>query len=165
MGAFERTTGFFGLASCRGGRCLALGRSRSSLRNQAAFTLVEVLAALLFMALVIPVAVDGLRVASRASVVGQRKAIAARIAQQVLNEQVVAGQGTGAAMAGVRREGDVDYSWMVKAETWAQGQAQAQNMVFQMSPMQMLTVQVNFPVQGQQYNVHLSTLVGMGTSQ
>jgi hypothetical protein len=126
---------------------------------------VEVLAALLFMALVIPVAVDGLRVASRASVVGQRKAVAARIAGQVLNEQVVAGQSTGAAITGVHREGGVDYSWMVKLEGWTQGQAQAQNLVFQMSPMQMVTVQVNFPVQGQLYNVHLSTLVGTASSQ
>src|SRR5690242_4419021 len=89
------------------------------------FTLVEVLAALLFMALVIPVAVDGLRVASRASVVGQRKSIAARIAQQVLNEQVVAGQGLGAAVSGVTRESNVDYAWMVKQEVWSQSQAQS----------------------------------------
>jgi type II secretory pathway pseudopilin PulG len=120
------------------------------------FTLVEVLAALLFMALVIPVAVDGLRVASRASVVGQRKAVAARIAQRVLNEQIVAGQG-GAALSGVTRENNVDYAWVVKLDVWAQ--AQMQSMLLQLSPMQLVTVQVDFPVQGRVYDVRLCTLM------
>src|ERR1051325_5023045 len=101
------------------GNCRHLrGPGRS--RHTAGFTLVEVLASLLFMALVIPVAVDGLRVASRASVVGQRKAVAARIAQQVLNEQVVAGHGMGATLSGVTREDNVDYAWAVKQEIWTQ---------------------------------------------
>lgn len=137
------------------------GGGRPVGRRCAGFTLVEVLAALLFMALVIPVAVDGLRVASRASVVGQRKAVAARIAERVLDEQVVAAQGVGAAMAGVTRENNVDYSWMVKQEMWVQNQAQS--MLLPLSPMQMLTVQVRFPVQGQLYDVHLSTLIGTPT--
>ena len=37
-------------------------------RRQAAFTLVEVLAALTFMAIVVPVAIQGVRVANRAGV-------------------------------------------------------------------------------------------------
>lgn len=137
------------------------GCLRPARRPYAGFTLVEVLAALLFMALVIPVAVDGLRVASRASVVGQRKAVAARIAERVLDEQVIAAQGVGAAMAGVTRENNVDYSWMVKQEMWVQNQAQS--MVLQLSPMQVLSVQVRFPVQGQLYDVRLSTLIGTPT--
>ena len=79
-------------------RPVGLGSTKCAMKFgtkcQAGFTLAEVLAALLFMAVVIPVAVDGLRVASRASVLGQRKAVAARIAESVLNEQVVASQGT-----------------------------------------------------------------------
>src|SRR6187401_1688498 len=50
--------------------------NKSAKRVRAAFTLVEVLAALAFMAIVIPVAVDGLRVANLAGQVGQRKAVA-----------------------------------------------------------------------------------------
>jgi prepilin-type N-terminal cleavage/methylation domain-containing protein len=140
---------------------VSCGQSRPLRSHCRGFTLVEVLAALLFMALVIPVAVDGLRVASRASVVGQRKAVAARIAQQVLSEQVIASQGGGAAMSGVTREANVDYAWMVRQDMWAQNQAQS--MVLALQPMQVLTVQVSFPVQGQQYNVHLSTLVNVGS--
>src|SRR6478735_6417980 len=64
--------------------------SASSCRRlQAGFTLAEVLAALLFMAIVIPVAVQGLRIASRAGSLSERKAIAARLADSKLNELVV----------------------------------------------------------------------------
>ena len=54
--------------------------------NRAGFTLAEVLAALVFMAIVVPVAVEGLRVANLAGQVGQRKTVAARVADRVLNE-------------------------------------------------------------------------------
>src|SRR6266513_339917 len=62
---------------------------RSALRHEAAFTLAEVLAALLFMAIVIPVAVQGLRIASRAGSVAERKSAAARVAEKILNENLV----------------------------------------------------------------------------
>ena len=59
---------------------------------RAGFTLAEVLAALAFMAIVIPVAVRGLQIASRAGVIAQRKSIAARVGERVINEVVVARQ-------------------------------------------------------------------------
>ncbi len=67
------------------GACLDPGRRAS----QAAFTLAEVLAALLFMAIVIPVAVEGLHIASLAGAVAARKGPAARIALQVLDDNLV----------------------------------------------------------------------------
>jgi general secretion pathway protein I len=127
-------------------------------RTRSGFTLAEVLAALLFMAVVIPVAVDGLRVASRASVVGQRKAIAARIAETVLNEQVVTSQSLGAAQSGVVQENNVDYRWTIRMDLWDQNQNQSQALL-QVNPMQVMTVEVDFPVQGKEYNVRLSTLL------
>ena len=54
-------------------------------RGRAGFTLAEVLAALLFMAIVIPVAVQGLQIASRAGSVSERKALGARLAESKLN--------------------------------------------------------------------------------
>ena len=72
---------------------------------RAGFTLVEVLAALAFMAIVIPVAVDGLRVANQAGQVGQRKAVAARIAERVLNEMVITGQFRSPTQGGTVQEG------------------------------------------------------------
>src|SRR5213075_2400473 len=87
-------------------------------RAQAAFTLAEVLAALAFMAIVIPVAVNGLRVANRAGEVGQRKAVATRIADRVLNEWTVTGASQTPAQSGAVSEGGAQYRWTVRSETW-----------------------------------------------
>ena len=115
--------------------------------RRAGFTLAEVLAALTFMAIVIPVAVQGLRIANLAGQVGQRKAVAVRVAERVLNELVVSGQLQGAAQNGTLRQGSQEYRWSLRSEQWRE------------DAMRLVTVQVVFPVQGQDYDVHLSTLV------
>ena len=120
-------------------------------RARAAFTLVEVLAALAFMAIVIPVAVDGLRIANRAGQVGQRKAVAARIAERVLNEVVITGQFRSTTQSGTVQEGVQAYQWIMRSEPWP------------MDAMLLVTVQVNFPVQGREFDVRLSTLVDNST--
>ena len=116
-----------------------------------AFTLAEVLAALAFMAIVIPVAVNGLRVANLAGQVGQRKAVAARIAERVLNERSVNGASQGTAQSGTVREGAEQYRWSIRTETWNQ------------DTMKLVTVQVTYPVQGQDYDVRVSTLASNST--
>src|ERR1051325_1427756 len=116
-------------------------------RGRAAFTLVEVLAALLFMAIVIPAAVEGLRVANLAGQVGQRKAVAARIAERMLNELMVSGQLRSTTQKGVVQEGTQQFQWDLRSEPWSQ------------DAMRLVTVQVTFPVQGRDYDVQLSTLV------
>ncbi len=58
-------------------------------RARSAFTLAEVLAALAFMAIVIPVAIQGLRVAGQAGEVAIRKSQAARIADKIINQSMV----------------------------------------------------------------------------
>ena len=63
-------------------------KARASQATASGFTLAEVLAALVFMAIVIPVALSGLSVASRAGEVSVRKAEAALVAERVLNENV-----------------------------------------------------------------------------
>lgn len=120
-------------------------------RARAAFTLVEVLAALAFMAIVIPVAVDGLRIANLAGQVGQRKAAAARIADRMLNELAVTGQFQSPTQSGTVQEGVTAFQWSMRSEPWP------------MDSMRLVTVQVNFPVQGREYNVRLSTLVDNST--
>src|ERR1051325_10328086 len=121
---------------------------RSALRRQAAFTLAEVLAALLFMAIVIPVAMQGLRIASRAGSVAERKAVGARLAERKLNELIVTGQWQSAAQKGTVREGLQEYQWQLQSEPWSEDGA-----------MRQLTVQVDVPVQGREYPVAVSTLV------
>ncbi|MCC7375434.1 MAG: hypothetical protein IT581_12335 [Verrucomicrobiales bacterium] len=111
------------------------------------FTLAEVLAALAFMAIVIPVAVSGLRVASLAGQVGQRKAIAARIGQKALNEWRVSNQGGAGLPRGTVYQDNSEYEWSLKSESWVEG------------TMRLVTVTVVYQVQGQDYDVQLSTLI------
>ncbi|MBN2507825.1 MAG: hypothetical protein JXQ71_14140 [Verrucomicrobia bacterium] len=114
---------------------------------RAGFTLAEVLAALLFMAIVIPVAVEGVRIASLAGQTGQRKAVAARIADCVLNELVVTRAWQSGAPHGIVRERSTDYEWEMRLEPWDEG------------VLRQLTVEVLFLVQGRPFDVRLSTLV------
>lgn len=117
-------------------------------RGETGFTLAEVLAAMLFMAIVIPVALQGLRIASRAGVVSERKALAVRLAENKLNEVVVTRQWESAAQKGTIQEGFQNYTWQLQSEPWAEDGA-----------MRLLTVHVTVPVQGEDYDVHVSTLV------
>src|SRR5512140_1594964 len=85
-----------------------------------AFTLVEVLAALLMMAIIIPVAMEGMSVASRVGVLGQRKAVAMRVAERVLNELIVESQSQQSSASGTAVEGDASYPWSMHVENWTE---------------------------------------------
>jgi len=127
-------------------------RKRSARRpgGVEAFTLAEVLAALMFMAIVIPVALQGLRIAGRAGEVAERKREAARVAERVLNESIVTTNWNKSAMSGTVTEADREYNWTLRTESWTEATT--------LSAMRLLTVEVDYPVQGQKYSVALSTL-------
>ena len=144
--------------------------------RQAAFTLVEVLAALLFMAIVIPVAVEGLQIASRAGEVAQRKAEAARVADRILNESIVTTNYAQSTQSGTVFEGLREFHWTLQSAAWSQGSTNqalpgqsSSGQVNSVQPtvnqftagqiaMNLLTVVVTYPVQGRDYSVSLSTL-------
>jgi type II secretory pathway component PulJ len=121
---------------------------RAGKRRCAGFTLAEVLAALLFMAIVIPVAMQGLMIASRAGSVSERKATGARLAENKLNELVVTGQWQSAAQRGTIEEGLQSYPWRLQADPWRED-----------GDMRLVSVIVTVPVQGQDYEVQITTLV------
>ena len=121
--------------------------SNSVKRTRAAFTLAEVLAALLFMAIVIPVALEGLRIASLAGQVGERKAVAARVADRVLSELAVAGSLPSGDNGSVT-EGPHEYQWTIESAAWVED-----------SELQETTVRVVYFVQGREYEVAVSTLM------
>lgn len=123
-------------------------RRSSFVISEGGFTLAEVLAAMLFLAIVIPVAMQGLQIASRAGVISERKALAARLAESKLNELVVTGEWQSSATKGTIFEGLQSYAWQLVAEPWSVDGA-----------MRLLTVHVTVPVQGQDYDVQVSTLV------
>jgi Tfp pilus assembly protein PilV len=115
--------------------------------NRAAgFTLVEVLAALLFLAIVIPTAVEALHIATLSGEVAARKSAAARVADRVLNESLVMTNWSSGAQSGTASEGALQFNWTMTSQTWPQ------------DTMQLLTVEVKYPAQGKTYSVKLSTL-------
>src|SRR5277367_5723084 len=112
----------------------------------AAFTLAEVLAAMLLLAIVIPAAVEALHVSSLTGEVAARKGAAARIADRILNESLVTTNWSSSAQSGTVTEGVLDFRWTLTSQTWSQ------------DSMQMLTAEVKFQAQGKDYSVKLSTL-------
>jgi hypothetical protein len=112
----------------------------------AAFTLAEVLAALLFLAIVIPTAVEALHVASLAGEVAVRKSAAARVADRILNESLVTTNWSSGLQNGTVTEGILDLRWKLTSQNWSS------------DSMQLLTAEVTFSAQGKDYSVKLSTL-------
>jgi type II secretory pathway component PulJ len=111
-----------------------------------------VLAAMVFLAIVLPVAIEGLQIASRAGTLSERKCAAARTAERVLNEYVVTRDCQRMARTGTVQEGAIAYLWTVQEDTWSE------------DTMAEITVVVQFGVQGFEHTVYLATLVDSSTS-
>jgi type II secretory pathway pseudopilin PulG len=118
-------------------------------RRRAGFTLAEVLAAMLFLALVIPAAVESLRIASLAGEVAARKSAAARVADRILNESLVMTNWTGGTQSGTIDEGALTFRWTLTSQNWPQ------------DAMQLLTAEVKFSAQNRDYSVKMSTLANV----
>lgn len=130
-------------------RCIAdhaPGRRGRASRIQG-FTLAEALAALAFMAIVIPVAVEGVRVANLAGVVATRKSAAARVADRVLNDMVVTKAWQQSGGGGQVVEDDQTFRWTSRSQSW------------EVDAIRLVTVEVEYQVQGKDYQVRLSSLV------
>lgn len=122
-------------------------RARHPDSHARGFTLAEVLAALVLLAIVVPVALEAVSVASRAGTVGQRQAAAARVAERVLGEYVSTGRTETGSDQGTAREDGVPYAWRLERSPWAA------------DPLEEVTVLVTFDVQGQSRSLSLSTLL------
>jgi len=129
---------------------LACGGGRPVRRNSA-FTLAEVLAATLFLAIVIPASVEAMHVASLAGEVAARKGVAARIADRVLNEGIVMTNWNTGTQNGTVTEGAEQFHWTLNSQNWP------------VDTMQLLTAEVKFSAQGHDYSVTLSTLASLQT--
>ncbi len=129
------------------------GRGRTLAGTAAArgFTLVEVLAALVFMAIVIPVAMQGLSVASRAGELAGRRYQAGLVADRVLNEAIVTTNWIQSDLTGKTRQGHLEFEWTMRNEPWLEDR--------NVTSMRLLSVDVSFSAQGQKQQVTLSTLV------
>ena len=121
------------------------GPERLSARR--AFTLVEVLASLMLIALVVPVAMEAMSVASRAGELGRRKAAAVRVGERVLGQLLAEGQLASGNSSGVAQEGPFEYPWAVRVENWPE------------DALQQATVTVTFSVRGVAQEIALATLL------
>ena len=115
----------------------------------AAFTLAEVLAAMLFLAIVIPAAVEAMHLASLAGEVAARKGAAVRVADRILNESLVTTNWSNGTQSGTTSEGALELRWTLTSQTWPQ------------DAMQLVTAEVKFSAQGKDYSVKLDTLASL----
>jgi hypothetical protein len=98
------------------------------------------------MAIVIPAAVEALHLAGVSGVVAVRKAVAIRVADDVLNQSIVSTNWFQSQGGDVTQDGHA-YHWTLRNETWAAD-----------TGLQLVTADVTFSAQGRDYSVHLSTL-------
>jgi len=116
-------------------------------RPNEGFTFVEILAAMLFMAIVIPVAVQGLSIATRTGVVAERSRTATQLADRLLTELVVTDEWRSSEPEGDFGEEWPRFRWAIEDTAWEE------------DTMRKITATVAYDVQGKEYTVQLSTLV------
>lgn len=121
------------------------------LKGTRGFTFVEILAAMVFMAIVIPVAIQGITMANRIGVSAQRKRIATQLAERQLSEMVLTREWQSANGQGDFGEDYPGYKWKLVTDEWSE------------DDMIQLTLEVTYQVQGQDSFVRLSTLVDKDT--
>src|SRR5438034_1820354 len=123
-------------------------------RPMAGFTLAEVLAALVFMAILIPVALEGLSIASSVGEVAARKGEAALVAERLLNESIVTTNWNRSVQTGTARQGPREFPWTLRNDPWNQDPNQ--------STMRLVSVEVKYFVQGRERAFTLTTLADNG---
>lgn len=128
------------------GRIHGFGVAAQS-RKQAGFTLVESLAALLFLAIVLPVALQGLALANRSAVVAERKMIATRLLDNLMNERTATGELITGSSSGTFAPDYPEYQWQMQSTGWIDG------------TMREVVYTATYLAQGQSYQVRLATLI------
>ena len=126
--------------------CLSLHHTKYKFIRSRGFTFVEVLAAMLFMAILVPVIVQGLTIANRAGVIAERKRIASQLADSLLSEIMVTEEWRNGDEEGDFGEEWPGYRWILQTQAW------------DVDTMRMITLQVMYRVQEKDYSVILSTL-------
>jgi prepilin-type N-terminal cleavage/methylation domain-containing protein len=89
-----------------------------SLRGRSGFTLVEVLATMMLIAIVLPAVMQGVSVATKAGADARRRTEAAGLASSKLAEIIATGQWQGGVMAGDFSPDWPDYRWQASVGNW-----------------------------------------------
>ena len=118
---------------------------------RAAFTLIEVLAAMLLIAIVMPVVMQGITASGQAGSAARYRTQAAILADSKLSELTVTGQWDGGAMSGDFGAVAPGYRWQATVAEWA-GDTQGIG-------LQQLDVQVTWTARGRPSSVSVNGLV------
>ena len=146
-----------------------------------AFTLVEILATLVLVAIILPVAMSGISLALSVASEGRRQTEAASLAQTKMAE-ILAGQlWQSSSLSGDFARDRPEYRWTSQVSDWqgatqsltqslSQGTTQSSAQTSgqgtgQSSTLKQLDVQVLWFSRNREHNVTLSTLVYPGTTQ
>ena len=125
--------------------------SRPSPRRTHGFTLVEVLAALLFIGIVLPVIMQGITLSTNVASVARKKTEAAGLAQAKLAELAVSGQWESGNTSGDFGDAFPGYRWEASADTYVGNSA--------VTDLVQLEVRVIWRGRGGDESVALTTLV------
>lgn len=136
----------------------ASSRIRASSRTHRGFTLIEVLATLMMMAIAMPAIMHGVSLALRAADASRRRSEASILASSKLNELIWTGQWQSQTSGDFGTDWP-DYTWTAQAADWQPTSSNGSNVVPTLQQtMSELDVTVKWgPLDGQQYT--LSTLV------
>ena len=99
------------------------------------------------MAILLPVVMQGLVLANRASVIAERKRTAVHLGNSLLTELFATEQWSYAGNRGNFGPGNELYEWELLQTGW------------NLDDMEQLTLVVSYPVQGQVHRINLTTLV------
>ena len=115
--------------------------------TRGAFTFVEVLAAMVFLGILMPVVISALITANRAAVVAERSTIAAQLGENKLGELLLGNAWSSASSSGDFGTEWSGYRWELSKPTWQTG------------AMTELTLDVFYKVQGIEHDARLGQLV------
>ena len=127
----------------------ALPRRRAARRR--GLTLIEVLATIVLVGIVLPVAMNGISLCLASASVARQRSEAAALAEAKLNELVATGDWQYGMTSGVFGDAWPEYHWSAGTSTWS-------------DPLvQQLSIRVFWVGRGQERDVVLTTLVYQGT--
>jgi len=122
-------------------------RPTSRRQLSAGFTLVEAMATLTLMAIILPVALRGVSLASAAASLAKRKTVAVALAETKLAELTLSGDWNDSDLSGDFGDDYPDYRWEGEVTTWED------------ALLLQLEVRVLWPWRGGERSVTLTTLV------
>lgn len=115
-------------------------------RNRA-FTFAEILAAMFFMGMVIPVAMQAIQISSDAGTLAKRKAVAVQLGDALLQELAITDTWRSGSQSGQFEQPYEAYQWQIRNEPWHQ------------QGMTHLSLEVEYQVRERTHSIVLSTLV------